>query len=143
MIDGIAFQTSILALNAAVAAARAGEQGRGFAVVAKEVRSLAQRSADVAREIKPLIATSVERVESGTALVEQAGRAMGSVVSSIRGVTDVMGTISAAIVEQSSGVTQIEQAVALFKIGTPASRTQADALDASACAAIAEKRANS
>ena len=111
VIDGIAFQTNILALNAAVEAARAGEQGRGFAVVAKEVRSLAQRSADAAREIKTLIAASVERVEAGTALVEQAGRTMGDVVSSVRGVTDVMGTISASIIEQSAGVAQIEQAV--------------------------------
>ena len=96
VIDGIAFQTNILALNAAVEAARAGEQGRGFAVVAAEVRSLAQRSADAAREIKGLIGASVERVEQGTALADQAGATMGEVVTAIRRVTDLMGEISSA-----------------------------------------------
>ena len=96
VIDGIAFQTNILALNAAVEAARAGEQGRGFAVVASEVRSLAGRSAEAAKEIKTLINASVERVEQGTALVDQAGATMTEVVSSIRRVTDIMGEISAA-----------------------------------------------
>jgi len=111
VIDGIAFQTNILALNAAVEAARAGEQGRGFAVVASEVRSLAGRSADAAKEIKTLINTSVERVEQGTSLVDQAGATMTEVVSSIRRVTDIMGEISAASTEQSAGVAQVGEAV--------------------------------
>ena len=111
VIDGIAFQTNILALNAAVEAARAGEQGRGFAVVASEVRSLAQRSAGAAKEIKALINASVERVEHGTALVDKAGATMQEVVASIRRVTDIMGEISAASSEQSAGVGQISEAV--------------------------------
>ena len=111
VIDGIAFQTNILALNAAVEAARAGEQGRGFAVVASEVRSLAGRSAEAAKEIKTLINASVERVEQGSALVDQAGVTMTEVVSSIRRVTDLMGEISAASNEQSSGVSQVGEAV--------------------------------
>jgi methyl-accepting chemotaxis protein len=111
VIDGIAFQTNILALNAAVEAARAGEQGRGFAVVASEVRSLAGRSAEAAKEIKTLINTSVERVEQGTALVDQAGSTMTEVVSSIRRVTDLMGEISAASNEQAAGVSQVGEAV--------------------------------
>ncbi len=111
-IDGIAFQTNILALNAAVEAARAGEQGRGFAVVAGEVRSLAQRSADAAREIKDLIGTSVERVEHGTALVDQAGGTMEEVVAAISRVADIIGEIASASAEQASGVDQVGEAVA-------------------------------
>lgn len=111
VIDGIAFQTNILALNAAVEAARAGEQGRGFAVVASEVRSLAGRSADAAKEIKSLISASVERVEQGTVLVDEAGATMNEVVHSIKRVNDIMGEISAASTEQSAGVAQVSQAV--------------------------------
>jgi methyl-accepting chemotaxis protein len=111
VIDGIAFQTNILALNAAVEAARAGEQGRGFAVVASEVRSLAGRSAEAAKEIKSLINASVERVEQGTVLVDQAGATMSEVVGSIRRVTDIVGEISSASNEQSQGVAQIGEAV--------------------------------
>ena len=111
VIDGIAFQTNILALNAAVEAARAGEQGRGFAVVATEVRSLAGRSAEAAKEIKALIGVSVERVDNGSALVDQAGATMTEVVSSIRRVTDLMGEITSASVEQSQAVAQVGEAV--------------------------------
>jgi methyl-accepting chemotaxis protein len=111
VIDGIAFQTNILALNAAVEAARAGEQGRGFAVVASEVRSLAGRSADAAREIKTLINDSVERVEQGSALVDQAGSTMGNVVAAIQRVTDIVGEISSASQEQATGVSQVGEAV--------------------------------
>jgi methyl-accepting chemotaxis protein len=111
VIDGIAFQTNILALNAAVEAARAGEQGRGFAVVAAEVRNLAQRSASAAKEIKDLITESVERVSSGTVLVDKAGSTMNEVVDSVRRVTDIMAEISAASKEQSDGVAQVGEAV--------------------------------
>jgi methyl-accepting chemotaxis protein len=111
VIDGIAFQTNILALNAAVEAARAGEQGRGFAVVAGEVRNLAQRSANAAREIKSLIGASVDRVESGSQLVQQAGTVMTEIVSGVQRVTDIIGEISAAATEQSNGLTQVNSAV--------------------------------
>ncbi|NQE49090.1 methyl-accepting chemotaxis protein [Herbaspirillum rubrisubalbicans] len=111
VIDGIAFQTNILALNAAVEAARAGEQGRGFAVVASEVRTLAQRSAAAAKEIKGLIDTSVERVDNGSRLVEQAGHTMEEVVASVKRVTDVVAEITAASGEQSDGIEQINQAI--------------------------------
>ena len=118
VIDGIAFQTNILALNAAVEAARAGEQGRGFAVVASEVRSLAQRSAEAAKEIKGLIGASVDRVEQGSALVDQAGVTMQEVVSSIRRVSDIVSEISAASSEQSAGVAQVGQAITRMDQGT-------------------------
>jgi methyl-accepting chemotaxis protein len=111
VIDGIAFQTNILALNAAVEAARAGEQGRGFAVVASEVRSLAQRSASAAKEIKVLISDSVGKVATGSKLVEQAGTTMHDIVASIQRVTDVMSTITSANTEQSSGIEQINEAI--------------------------------
>jgi methyl-accepting chemotaxis protein len=111
VIDGIAFQTNILALNAAVEAARAGEQGRGFSVVAAEVRSLAQRSAEAAREIKGLITDSVQRVESGGRLVVEAGATMEEIVTSVRRVTDIIGEISSATAEQSAGIGQVNTAV--------------------------------
>ena len=111
VIDGIAFQTNILALNAAVEAARAGEQGRGFAVVASEVRTLAQRSANAAKEIKDLIENSVSKVADGSALVHQAGATMGEIVASVQRVTDIMAEISAASQEQSAGIEQVNQTI--------------------------------
>ena len=111
VIDGIAFQTNILALNAAVEAARAGEQGRGFAVVATEVRNLAQRSAAAAREIKTLIGSSVERVDAGAKLVDEAGSTMQDIVSSVKRVTDIMAEISSASAEQSAGIEQVNSAI--------------------------------
>ena len=118
VIDGIAFQTNILALNAAVEAARAGEQGRGFAVVASEVRNLAQRSAAAAKEIKTLIGDSSSKVADGSKLVAQAGATMQEIVESVRRVTDIMTEISAASVEQTAGIEQINQAVAQMDEGT-------------------------
>ena len=118
VIDGIAFQTNILALNAAVEAARAGEQGRGFAVVAAEVRSLAQRSAGAAKEIKTLITDSADKVRHGNELVDQAGKTMGEIVTSIKRVTDIIADISAASQEQSAGIEQINQAVTQMDEGT-------------------------
>lgn len=112
VIDGIAFQTNILALNAAVEAARAGEQGRGFAVVASEVRSLAQRSAAAAKEIKTLIGDSVEKVDAGSKLVNEAGMTMDEIVASVKRVTDIMSEITAASREQEAGIGQINQAIA-------------------------------
>jgi methyl-accepting chemotaxis protein len=112
VIDGIAFQTNILALNAAVEAARAGEQGRGFAVVAAEVRTLAQRSASAAREIKALIGESVEKVDSGAALVDVAGRTMEEIVGSVRTVSDLIAAIAAAGEQQKSGIEQVNAAIA-------------------------------
>jgi methyl-accepting chemotaxis protein len=111
VIDGIAFQTNILALNAAVEAARAGEQGRGFAVVAGEVRNLAQRSAQAAREIKSLISDSVEKVGNGTRLVSEAGQTMDEIVAQVRRVTDLIGEITSATLEQDGGIQQVNQAV--------------------------------
>jgi methyl-accepting chemotaxis protein len=111
VIDGIAFQTNILALNAAVEAARAGEQGRGFAVVAGEVRSLAQRSANAAKEIKTLISASSEKVESGSRLVQDAGTSMQEILTSVQRVSDIIGEISAASTEQSVGIAQVNRSV--------------------------------
>ena len=118
VIEGIAFQTNILALNAAVEAARAGEEGRGFSVVAGEVRNLAQRSASAAKEIKGLISASVERASNGSQLAQDAGQTMGEVVRAVKRVTDIMGEISAASAEQSSGIEEINLAVSQMDAGT-------------------------
>ena len=118
VIDGIAFQTNILALNAAVEAARAGEQGRGFAVVASEVRSLAQRSATAAKEIKGLIGASIDKVGAGCLLVEDAGKTMTSIVTQVQRVADLVAEINASTSEQSTGIAQVNQAVASIDEGT-------------------------
>ena len=136
VIDAIAFQTNILALNAAVEAARAGEQGRGFAVVATEVRSLAQRSAAAAKEIKALIGDSVGKVNAGSVLVEQAGSTMQQIVASVRRVTDIMGEISAASQEQTLGIEQVNRAIAQMDEST----TQNAALVEQAAAAAGSMR---
>ena len=110
-IDGISFQTNLLALNAAVEAARAGEHGRGFAVVAGEVRSLAQRSADAAKEIKDLIEDSIEKIDAGTTQVNNAGDSLEEIVSSVKEVSDIVGDIAAASTEQADGIGQVNRAV--------------------------------
>jgi len=137
VIDGIAFQTNILALNAAVEAARAGEQGRGFAVVASEVRSLAGRSAEAAKQIKTLISDSVQRVDQGTRLVDQAGVTMTEIVDSIKRVTSIMSEISHASIEQSQGVSQVGQAVTEMDQAT---QQNAALVEQSAAAAESLKR---
>ena len=139
VIDGIAFQTNILALNAAVEAARAGEQGRGFAVVAGEVRNLAQRSAAAAKEIKSLIGDSVDKVENGSAQVEQAGATMEEIVKSVKRVTDIMAEISAASLEQSSGIDQVN--IAITQIDEVTQQNAALVEEAAAAAESLEEQA--
>jgi methyl-accepting chemotaxis protein I, serine sensor receptor len=138
VIEGIAFQTNILALNAAVEAARAGEQGRGFAVVAGEVRSLAQRSASAAKEIKELINDSAQKVQSGSQLVGRAGTTMEEILQAVRRVTDIMGEISAASVEQSSGIEQVNRAVT--QMDTVTQQNAALVEEAAAAAASLEEQ---
>ncbi|MET3133969.1 methyl-accepting chemotaxis protein [Oxalobacteraceae bacterium GrIS 1.11] len=140
VIDGIAFQTNILALNAAVEAARAGEQGRGFAVVASEVRNLAQRATVAAKEIKLLISTSVEQVDAGSKLVEQAGSSMQEIVQSIGRVSDVMGEITTASAEQTSGIEQINQAISQMDEATQQNAALVE--QAAAAAASLQDQAN-
>lgn len=139
VIDGIAFQTNILALNAAVEAARAGEQGRGFAVVASEVRSLAQRSAAAAKEIKTLIGDSVEKVDLGAKLVDGAGSTMKAIVTSINSVTDIMGEITAASLEQTSGIEQVNKAI--FQMDQATQQNAALVEESSAAASALEEQA--
>ncbi|MQP77712.1 HAMP domain-containing protein [Stenotrophomonas sp. MYb238] len=140
VIDGIAFQTNILALNAAVEAARAGEQGRGFAVVASEVRTLAQRSAGAAKEIKGLIEDSVDKVSEGSQLVHQAGTTMGEIVTSVQRVTDIMAEISAASQEQSAGIEQVNQTV--MQMDETTQQNAALVEEATAAARSMEEQAN-
>ncbi|VVD85982.1 membrane protein [Pandoraea capi] len=140
VIDGIAFQTNILALNAAVEAARAGEQGRGFAVVAGEVRTLAQRSATAAREIKGLIEASAQKVADGSSLVTEAGRTMDEILQAVQRVTDIMGEISAASDEQSGGIEQVNQAVT--QMDTVTQQNAALVEQAAAAAASLEDQTN-
>jgi methyl-accepting chemotaxis protein len=139
VIDSIAFQTNILALNAAVEAARAGEGGRGFAVVASEVRNLAQRSAAAAKEIRELISDSVEKVGQGTQLVDEAGRTMGEIVSSVKRVTDIMADISAASQQQSAGIEQVN--VAITQMDDVTQQNAALVEQAAAAAASMEEQA--
>ncbi|MFZ6800405.1 methyl-accepting chemotaxis protein [Undibacterium sp. Di24W] len=140
VIDGIAFQTNILALNAAVEAARAGEQGRGFAVVASEVRSLAQRSASAAKEIKELINDSVNKVDTGSRLVDDAGQTMDEIVVSIKGVADIMAEITAASVEQSDGIAQVN--IAISKMDEAVQQNAALVEEAAAAAGSMQDQAN-
>jgi methyl-accepting chemotaxis protein len=140
VIDGIAFQTNILALNAAVEAARAGEQGRGFAVVATEVRNLAQRSAAAAREIKTLIGSSVERVDAGARLVDEAGSTMEEIVSSVKRVTAIMAEISTASAEQSAGIEQVNGAIGRMDEATRQNATLVEQASAAA-ASLSEEAA--
>jgi methyl-accepting chemotaxis protein len=141
VIDGIAFQTNILALNAAVEAARAGEQGRGFAVVASEVRSLAQRSAAAAKEIKALIDDSVEKVTAGTELADKAGSTMNEVVTSVKRVTDIIGEIADASAEQTAGIEQVNQAIAAMDQATQQNAALVEE-SAAAAATMREQAAN-
>jgi methyl-accepting chemotaxis protein len=137
-IDEIAFQTNLLALNAAVEAARAGEQGRGFAVVAAEVRNLAQRSAQAAREIKGLIGDSVAKVEAGSELVHQSGQTLGEIVASVKRVTDIIGEIAAASAEQSTGIDQVNRAVTQMDQVVQANAAQTEELSSTASALAAQ-----